>query len=245
VRAIDEWQPTKFATRGGRLVASRDPAQLNPGSVLSVDRAAVGYEAALRAHARGRLVDLGCGAVPLFGTYRDVVDSVTTVDWPAGAHERRHVDLMMDLNEPLELASGSFDTVLLSDVLEHIFQPQALVHEIARILAPGGKVIVGVPFYYWIHEAPHDYFRYTRFALQRLADTAGLDVVEIEETGGQVDVITDLVVRLPKRWPRVQRALVRLVTPALGSGRADRNRSRTKRRFPLGYTAVFSKPSAS
>ncbi|HRF81361.1 MAG TPA: methyltransferase domain-containing protein, partial [Flavobacteriales bacterium] len=77
----------------------------------------------------------------------------------------------------------SFDTIILSDVLEHIRKPEALVKEMYRILAPGGQVIMNVPFYYGLHEQPFDYYRYTQFALRAITEDAGFAVVELEAIG--------------------------------------------------------------
>ncbi len=137
----------------------------------------------IRAHARGRLLDLGCGAVPLYGMYRDLVSEITCVDWPNSLHNSSHVDISADLHGPLPLSDAAFDTVLLTDVLEHMAEPKGLMREVARVLAPGGKILVGVPFLYWLHEEPHDYYRFTKFALRRMLDESGLEVLEIDAYG--------------------------------------------------------------
>src|SRR5690348_13947400 len=81
-------------------------------SRLMVDCLAEMYAGAIETHVRGRLADLGCGKVPLYEMYRDKVVDTVCVDWPAGLHGSAHVDYFADLNEPLELEPGSFDTVL-------------------------------------------------------------------------------------------------------------------------------------
>ena len=129
---------------------------------------------AIRAHARGRLLDMGCGYVPLYDAYRDLVSENICIDWQNTAHVNPYLDQMVDLTGALPFERGSFDTVLLTDVLEHIPEPTNLICEIARILRPGGKLILGVPFFYWLHEVPHDYYRYTEFALRRFCELSGL-----------------------------------------------------------------------
>ena len=51
-------------------------------------------------------------------------------------------------------------------------------------MRPGGALILSVPHLSEIHEAPHDYFRYTRFGLESLMELAGLEVDRVEEAGG-------------------------------------------------------------
>ena len=82
-----QWRPSKFVMRGGRLRASRDQAQIGVGSRLVGDAMAACYQQHLPQHARGRLVDLGCGRAPLYGAYRPHVDSVTCVDWAKSLHD--------------------------------------------------------------------------------------------------------------------------------------------------------------
>jgi SAM-dependent methyltransferase len=91
-------------------------------------------------------------------------------------HQNSFIDTYCDLNETLPFESGSFDSVLLSDVLEHIRKPEKLITEIYRILKKDGVLIMNVPYYYCLHEEPFDYFRYTEFALKSMTSDAGLKV---------------------------------------------------------------------
>ena len=176
MRHADRWIESKYVLRRGRLRASRDTAVVGIGSRLITDRIASLYDQHLPHCARGRLIDLGCGRVPLYGAYRRLVDDVTCVDWPQSVHTGVHLDLQADLSQPLPYADASFDTIILSDVLEHVPTPDALWSEMARLLAPGGQVLLNTPFLYGVHEAPHDYGRYTEYALRRFALQAGLEV---------------------------------------------------------------------
>ena len=68
----------------------------------------------------------------------------------------------------VELASCSFDAVVMLEVLEHVHSPSAALANVLRVLRPGGIAVVSAPFIYPIHEAPHDYFRYTEHGLRLL-----------------------------------------------------------------------------
>lgn len=195
------WQPSKYVYRGHKLIGSRNPQHLNPASRLQGDLVAAFYHQYLPLYAKGLLADLGCGNVPLYAAYKDLVDDTTCVDWPNSSHSHSYLDHACDLNQPLPLPTEAFDTLILSDVLEHIAEPQLLWLEMARILKPGGTLLLNVPFYYRIHEAPHDYYRYTEFALKRFAEKASLKVLELKATGGTAEVMSDFmaknVVRIP------------------------------------------------
>lgn len=249
MRNADRWVESKYVRRGGRLAASRDRAEVGVGSRLITDRIAALYDAQLPHFARGRLVDLGCGKAPLYGSYRTLVDAVTCVDWPQSAHASPHLDHEVDLSGPLPFTDASFDTVLLSDVLEHVPTPESLWREMGRVLAPGGHAIVNVPFLYGVHEAPHDYGRYTEFALSRFATLAGLEVVLLEPVGGSLHVLADLVGKHLAHAPGIGAPLAIGVQGLIAwldrTSFGRRVAECTGARFPLGYFMVAKRPAGA
>ena len=86
--------------------------------------------------------------------------------------------------QALGLADASFDVVLCTEVLEHVPEPQRAVDEMFRVLKPGGRLLLTTRFLFPIHDAPHDYFRYTKYGLRHLFETNGFDVVEITALSG-------------------------------------------------------------
>lgn len=132
---------------------------------------------------RGALFDLGCGD----GSYKkwalQYCESYTGVDWPNSAHEIKP-DVTADLNQPLPIDSDTADTVLCLSVLEHLSEPQKMLNEAYRILKPNGNIILQVPWQWWIHEAPYDYFRFTPYALKLLFNRAGFTQVNVEPQAG-------------------------------------------------------------
>jgi hypothetical protein len=185
----------------------------------------------------GPLLDLGCGAVPLYGMYRDLASDITCVDWPAGGHGGTHVDVFADLDsDDLQLPVGPYATIIATDVLEHLQHPERLLRRAADALQrPGGRVLVGVPFMYWIHEEPHDYHRYTEYRLQSLCQDAGLRVIHLEPYGGPVHVALDLALKFLARRPFIAQALVPLAHALAASRMARRMNAR---RSPLGYVVM-------
>jgi SAM-dependent methyltransferase len=249
MRNQDQWVPSKFVYRKGRLVASRDRNQIGADSRLIGDLVAGCYDEALRLYAHGELIDLGCGNVPLYEAYRDLVRANTCVDWASSLHKNQFLDLECDLTERLPFESGSFDTIILSDVLEHVSQPDQLWTEMSRILAPGGHILMNVPFYYWLHEEPHDYYRYTEFALRRFVANSGLELVTLKPIGGTPELLGDLAAKHLLRAPLVGRGLAGFaqgLAMAFVRTRLGRKMSqRTGAKFPLGYFLVASKGGPS
>lgn len=206
------------------------------------DRVAAQYDAHLAAHACGRLLDLGCGKAPLYGAYAPFVAEVTCVDWAPGDY----IDQTCDLTQPLPFADARFDTIILSDVLEHIAEPAALWLEMTRVLAPGGKVIMNVPFYYSVHAHPHDYYRYTNFALERFVVLNGLQLVRIEALGGLLEILGDLFAKAWSKLPLIGPPLAMVTQAVIGAfGRTTfgaRVARVSSRHFPLGYFMVAQRP---
>ena len=193
MKNVQNWLPTKFVYQNNKLRGSRDPKQVNIGSRIIVDVVASFYDENLRLHAQGKLVDLGCGNVPLYNSYKEYVNEIYCVDWANSFHENQFLDLVQDLNEPLKIENTSFDTIILSDVLEHIRKPESLIKEMFRILQPNGKIILNVPFFYWLHEEPFDYFRYTRHGLKAMFEDAGFELVYLEPHGGILEITGDMI----------------------------------------------------
>jgi SAM-dependent methyltransferase len=245
MRQPDQWTETKYVQRAGRWAGSRDPRHLGIGSRLVADLTAALYAEHLPRHARGRLVDLGCGLVPLYGIYRTLASEVTCVDWPQSVHGSPHLDVAVDLNAPLPFEDARFDTIVLSDVLEHLSEPAVLWREMARVLAPGGHLLLNTPFLYGVHEAPHDYARYTSFGLQRFAEQAGLEVRLLLPMGGSLHVLADLLGKHLAPLPALGSPLARVVQGSVElldrTGLGRRIAQRTQSRFPLGHFMVAAR----
>ena len=243
----ESWQPSKFVFKRGKLVGSRDAREVGVGSRLITDLIAGFYDRGLREYARGKLLDLGCGSVPLYGAYRDHVTDIVCADWANTAHKTNHLDVECDLSLDLPFGDAEFDTILLSDVLEHVPEPKHLWGEMSRILRPGGRILMNVPFYYWLHETPYDYYRYTEFALRRFVENEGLALLLLEPIGGAPEVLADFLAKTVGRTRFVGRGIAvgiqgitgRFVRTSVGK-KASRKSSRT---FPLGYFLIAEKAS--
>lgn len=138
---------------------------------------------AIERYARGRCLDAGSGRGPFVPQLRKTCAEVVRLD----RESRGGVpDVLGDVQDLSALSDGSFDTVLCTQVLEHVPHPRRALSELARVLRPGGHLILSVPHLSMIHEAPHDFFRFTRFSLEHLAREVGLTVLELAEAGGLI-----------------------------------------------------------
>ena len=134
-------------------------------------------------HYRGRLLDLGAGEAVYKEFFLGHADEYIALDWTSSYHDTK-ADIVVDLNRPLPLAAESADTVVSISVLEHLCEPGTMIGESFRILRPGGSLVLQVPWQWWIHEAPHDYFRYTPFGLNYLLTKAGFEAIEVHPLAG-------------------------------------------------------------
>lgn len=158
----------------------------------------------------GDLFDLGCGESPYRDFFLNYARSYTGVDWVDSYHNTS-ADIAADLNMPFPIESDVADCVVSLSVLEHLYEPQNMLNESFRILKPGGNLIIQVPWQWWIHEAPHDYFRYTPYGLRHMLGKAGFVDIDIDAQSG---CFTTLFIKLNYftrrfvRGPKVARLLI-------------------------------------
>lgn len=228
------------------LQGSRNRSELGESSRVIADLVAEFYARVVPKYARGSLLDLGCGKAPLYGLYRPYVDNVTCVDWTNSPHENPNLDLAHDLNAPLPFESGTFGTVILSDVLEHIRRPSDLMVEISRVLVSKGTLLMNVPFFYRLHEEPYDYYRYTRYSLEYLTTYSGMKPMEITPIGGLPEIVGDIVSKSLIGIPyagQMMAASGQGLTSAFVRTKAGHYLSlKTREPFPFGYVMVATKP---
>lgn len=238
MRNVEQWKPTRYLLKGGRW--SPNFSAIYPGSKHIAHLHADTYFPLIQEHLQGALLDCGCGAVPYYGAYKDQIDSVTCVDWEETHGTNPFIDQVVDLNQPLPLEESAFDSVLCSDVFAHIYNQQQLMQEFGRILKPGGKLLLTTPFSYWISEPPHEHFRPSEYALRRMCEDHGLEVIYLEPYGGRMDIMLDM---WNKKWTgRISFKLFSLFRRMIMSTpKYRRSRGEEARKFPLGYALVAQK----
>src|SRR3989442_1329755 len=95
----------------------------------------------------------------------------------------RGLDAIADL-AALPFRDGVFAACINIVTLEHVREPHRVLRELARALAPGGRLLLVVPHEWEVHQSPHDSFRYTRHGVAYLLDQAGFERIEIRPAGG-------------------------------------------------------------
>jgi SAM-dependent methyltransferase len=128
----------------------------------------------------GELIDVGCGLQP-YRNYFAHLKRRVACDFDS---KRGDVDFACPAHA-IPVAAESFDSVLCTEVLEHVPDPLAVWREFHRILRPGGRVLLATPMYWPPHELPYDFYRYPEHGLRFLATTAGFDVLEMLPRGGR------------------------------------------------------------
>lgn len=132
-------------------------------------------------YARLKLLDVGCGTMPFRPMILPYVTDYDGMDLYPKIDAVRYVCDAQDMNE---VGDESYDTVICLEVLEHLPDPQRALKEIFRVLKTGGILIASVPHLSRIHDAPHDFYRYTNFGIQWMMEQAGFSILELVSKGG-------------------------------------------------------------
>jgi SAM-dependent methyltransferase len=121
----------------------------------------------------GRILDVGCGSMPYRGLFPQDSYLGCDIDPASPAVASCPADA-------LAFPDRSFDAVVAFQLLEHVTEPWRVMGEIARVLRPGGKALITVPFLFPFHASPQDYFRYTHQGVAELAAASGFRLVEVD-----------------------------------------------------------------
>jgi SAM-dependent methyltransferase len=181
---------------------------------------------------RPSVLDLGCGNRP----YADLFEGCEYLGVDYSADDCQP-DVITDATR-LALRAERFDLVFCTQVIEHVPDPRALVHESFRVLRPGGYLVLTGPFWWPMHEEPHDYHRFTRHGFAHMLCGAGYDEVVITPDGGDwAQFFLSVALRLggPVLAP------VRLLTNLAGAGL---DRVAPSFTYPANYTILARRPAS-
>jgi SAM-dependent methyltransferase len=160
-------------------------------------------------HGAGKVLDVGSGG-------RRLARHVTTTDIVA----RANVDIVADVCQRLPFGDGEFDLVVCTSVLEHVADPIKAMNELRRVIRPGGRLWLEVPFIYHFHVSEAgdtaDYWRWTWQGCLRLME--GFHVLSDGHNvgpGTALRLLAAEVLAMPFFWERHQ-GLYYLARRALG-----------------------------
>jgi SAM-dependent methyltransferase len=138
----------------------------------------------VRPHARGELLDVGCGSRPFAHVFAGRVSRYRGTDLRASRYLGAAPPDAFATAEAQPFRDGSFDTVLGLSMLTYLPHPARLIAEARRLLRPGGMLILEFTQMVPLHDEPHDYFRFTRYGAELLLREGGFEPVEFVPVGG-------------------------------------------------------------
>ena len=139
---------------------------------------------------KGHVLDVGCGRRPYerwVAKGDSGVTRYTGLDLEAG----ENVDILVGPDDVWPVADASIDSIIFTQVLEHVADRPHVIGQIARVLKPGGTLLLTVPFIFMAHGLPHDYARFTTAGVRRLFER-DFEVCEVAGLGRAGAVIGNL-----------------------------------------------------
>jgi SAM-dependent methyltransferase len=169
--------------------------------------------ARLAPEARGLMLDVGVGERPHAKVFAPHVRRYVGLEYPPAcenispgisgehlAHLRGAIDVWGDAHR-LPFREGSVDTVLCIELLEHVPDPDRCLAQVVRVLRPGGRLLVTVPFIAPLHAMPYDFSRMTAPGIRALLARHGLEVVSLVPRGNTASATGALLGQFLLRGP--------------------------------------------
>jgi SAM-dependent methyltransferase len=198
------------------------------------------------------ILDVGAGRGDFQEVFVDREQSYFALD----VYPYPEVDIACDLSLSNPIRENSFDVIVLMNVLEHVYNGRDFLASLAKVLKPGGKLIIAVPFMVKIHQSPIDFTRYTHHALVLMGKEFGLSCILkeglfdplylFEQNIGIYNwFVFPEVSRLRRLFAkvilRIIHMLVKGMEKVLGKRDLIKPVDATLNRAPVGYHFVFRK----
>lgn len=215
-RQTESWRPPLHAAPGGTartvLTAARRAFDLQAQSVWR------DVAPELRAE-HGTVLDVGCGSQPYRGllpgdaSYLGIDTSDAAKHFGYELPDTRYFD-----GDVWPVDDDFADTVLATETLEHVIEPQRFLREAHRCVKPGGRLILTVPFSARWHFIPYDYWRFTPSSLARLLTDAGFIEIAVYGRGNATTVAAykTMALVLPLLFPQRRSFAARAGSRLLG-----------------------------
>ncbi len=140
----------------------------------------------------GKMLDVGCGIKPYQKLFNKVEEYVGMEFNSDELREKSKADFFYD-GKSFPFQDNSFDSIICTEVLEHIFNPDEFLSEINRVLKPNGKILLTTPFVWYEHSEPYDYGRYSSFGLSSILNKHKFQILKQEKLVGEVRAIAQLI----------------------------------------------------
>lgn len=148
----------------------------------------------------GSLLDFGCGTKPYKNYFINVAEYIGVdikIEGYGWEERQKAVDFFYD-GKTIPFEDNRFDSMLCTEVLEHVFNIDELLAEFQRVLKPNGIALLTTPFMWEEHEMPHDFARYTTPALKHLYEKNGFEIIYHHKTGNGIKVIAQFCINYIK-----------------------------------------------
>lgn len=220
-----------------RYSGSMDYFYLTPGSLSLLKPLIPVFER----YVKGSLLDAGAGRLSYRFILGKLCDTYRSIDIDVRGET---VDSVGDIQK-LPVKDDVFDTVFCTQVLEHVPEPQKAINEIYRVLKKGGHAIFTVPHLGYLHNEPHDYYRYTKHGLKFMLEKAGFDVEDIIPAGGLISflghIISTIVMNFTAGIPGISRLVFMVNKFFVMAVTFIDNLFEKKKLYALNYIAVGKK----
>lgn len=159
----------------------------------------------IKKYLSGVVLEIGAGGNHLREKYKNLSNEWISTDYDLRS---KTIDLRADC-QCLPIKENCIDTIISIDVLEHIPDHEKAIKEMQRVLKPGGIVILSTPFFFWLHEEPFDYHRFSKYGLKNDFESKGFKVIEIEAIAGVVSLLGILISILITKTFRFSKPLLK------------------------------------
>lgn len=139
-------------------------------------------------HVRGRVLDLGAG----MAKYKEIIKKHAADYIACDVKKNDSIDTICDVTN-LNFSPESFDTVISTQVFEHVNNPFIVAQEIKKVLKTGGTAIITAPFMFPYHADPKDNFRFSREGLKEIFKSINFEIVDSGIYGGFFMVLSEMI----------------------------------------------------
>jgi SAM-dependent methyltransferase len=135
---------------------------------------------------QSKVLDAGAGIAPYRQHFAHT--QYESADFCKVGKDYAEINYVCDLSA-IPVPGDNYDDVLLTQVIEHLPDPDGVLRELHRVLKPGGRLWFSGPLFYPEHEQPYDFHRFTQFGLKRLFTAAGFQLEKLEWLEGYAGTV--------------------------------------------------------
>ena len=155
-----------------------------------------------------KILDIGCGSNP--GYHKSIKGKIICMDLA----KTSKIHIVSDADK-LPFKPNSFDKVVSVNSFYYFKNPFNVAKSIRNILKKDGKLIMILPFFYPIHDAPDDKYRFTEYGLRTILEE-NFKIGRIEAIGGIFNqpavILHSLIKGIPLLFSKEMRKFIQILT---------------------------------